>query len=181
MIVVTVQMWPQGAQDRARVLTVGTLALIGQALRDEGDVRKGERLYRVRLYKDTAFGGPEEVPAEGDRRVWREGWVRGHFPGPRGVWDLLGGALRHVLDSRIAGYAGDGQPLSQEQVTEMAHGARRRGLEDAAVLCDQQAQVCRYAALPENALSVEDMQKNTTRAFTSEQLARQIRALMEET
>lgn len=180
MLTVTVQMWPQGAQDRARVLTVGTLALVGQALRDEGDVRKGERLYRVRLYKDTAFGGPAEVPADGDRRIWREGWVRGHFPGPRGVWDLLGGALQHVLGSRIAGYAGEGHPLSQEQIAAMVQAARRQGLEDAAGLCDQQARACRYAALPEHAVSAEDMQKNTTRAFTAEQLARQIRACMEE-
>jgi hypothetical protein len=97
-------MWPGGDATQERVLSVGTISCVGQATRDEGDVRKGERVYDVRLYKDTSFGGPSEPPAQRGDKVWRRGTIRGHFPGARGAWDLLGGALRHLLDARLNSY-----------------------------------------------------------------------------
>jgi hypothetical protein len=105
MVVVSLCMWPGGDRARQRVLSVATLSLLGQAAADRPDlgVLRGERAYRVRLSKDTQFGGPDglSLPLAG---VWRQGTVRGHLPGPRGGWDLLGGALRCLLHGRLHAY-----------------------------------------------------------------------------
>jgi hypothetical protein len=105
MLVVKVCMWPGGDRARERVVSVAAIDLLGQANEDRPDigVRKGERRYRVRLFKDVEFGGPD---ASGDlpATTWRTGRVRGHLPGRRGVWDLIGGALKVVLRDRLDDY-----------------------------------------------------------------------------
>lgn len=106
MLVVKLCMWPRGDRSKERTLAIGTLACIGQATRSEGDVVEGERAYRVRLYKDRQFKGPTEQ-AVADRPlagIWRQGIVRGHLPGRRGAWDLLGGALQVLLGNRLERY-----------------------------------------------------------------------------
>lgn len=107
MILIQVFMVPQGTGPR-RLLTQATLSCVGEATRDlpEAGVTKGSRAYRVVLHKDTAFGGPGEDADLRGARPWKTGTVVGHRPGPRGVWDLLGGALRAVLGSRLDGYSG---------------------------------------------------------------------------
>jgi hypothetical protein len=112
MIVIKVCMWPQGDPSKERILSIGTLALVGVAKHDApvAQVLKGERAYQVRLFKDTLFGGPDGSdpnrirPAPLSRDVWRAGGVRGHMAGPRGAWDLLGGALGTLLGPRLAPY-----------------------------------------------------------------------------
>lgn len=114
MVVVKVCLWPGGRADQEQVLSIATLTLLGQAVRDEPSlgVRRGERAYRVLLFKGPEFGGPAEATEDVLRRasvlgrgaIWKGGGVRGHFPGPRGAWDLLGGALRGLLVDRIQGY-----------------------------------------------------------------------------
>lgn len=111
MLVVKVYLWPLGDASRARLLSQASISLLGQAGRDDPErgIRKGERAYRVRIFKDTDYRGPEdgvdvrEVPSS---KVWREGHVRGHLPGRRGVWDLLGGALQAVIGGRLGDYVG---------------------------------------------------------------------------
>lgn len=111
MIVVKVEMWPGGDPAQARTECIGLVDFQGRATRDEPTlgVRKGERAYRVRLLKMPAFGGPDGSDPERLRRprpsdVWREGTVRGHMPGPRGAWDLLGGVLKVLLGARLKDY-----------------------------------------------------------------------------
>ena len=108
MIVVKVCMWPEGDRSRERLLSLAAIDCIGVASVDipaQGIV-KGERAYRVRLFKDTDYGGPKEGQNLEAASVWRTGYVRGHMPGPRGVWDLLGGALKLVLGDRLSDYKG---------------------------------------------------------------------------
>lgn len=95
MLVVKVEMWPGGDAAKARVISMATWTCLGVA-RDHGD-----RGYKVRLFKDADFGGPTVAPVG---EVWREGTVRGHFPGRRGVWDLLAAGLREVVGRRLEGY-----------------------------------------------------------------------------
>lgn len=101
-------MWPGGDRSRERVLSVGAIDFLAEANADRPDlgVRKGERVYRVRLFKDVDFGGPTAASAEELRTapVWKQTRVRGHMPGPRGVWDLLGGALKVILGHRLEPY-----------------------------------------------------------------------------
>ena len=97
MDVVKLCMWPKGSRQGERVLAIGTLACISQN-------QAGQRTYRVRLYKDTAFGGPDGSGDLHDGQIWREGIVGGHVPGRRGGWDLLGGALRLMLGPRLNPY-----------------------------------------------------------------------------
>lgn len=107
MIVVRVYMRPGGDEKQERLLSTATFACVGQATEDVPalGVRKGERVYRVRLLKDAEFGGPKTDQDDVHlAQVWREDTVRGHMPGPRGVWDLVGGALRVMLGSRLSPY-----------------------------------------------------------------------------
>lgn len=111
MIVVKVCMWPGGDPAHERVECIGLIDFQAQAKTDDASlgVRQGERAYRVRLLKMPQFGGPdgsdpERLRAPRASDVWREGYVRGHQPGPRGAWDLLGGALAVLLGSRLGGY-----------------------------------------------------------------------------
>ena len=120
MMVLKVYMWPSGDQSCEYLMAQATFDLQGVAQRDEPGlgVRKGERAYRVRLLKDTAFGGPQDGVDVNPRltpksRVWREGRVRGHIVGrrgraARGTWDLIGGALRVLLGSRLDRYVDGG-------------------------------------------------------------------------
>lgn len=107
MLVVRVEMWPQGDHTKAYPISLATLACTGVAQRDEPseNVVVGERRYDVRLFKDVAFGGPSGPPLK-DSQVWRQGSVQGHLPGPRGAWDLLGGALNTLLGPRLKKYRG---------------------------------------------------------------------------
>lgn len=117
MLVVKVYMWPGGDQDREHLVCQGTLDCQGVAAHDDGTVKKGERRYRVRLLKGTLFGGPgdgddvrpDNVPRS---KVWKEAMVRGHRPdgrgsAARGVWDLVGGALKVILGRRLSPYVLD--------------------------------------------------------------------------
>lgn len=113
MLVIKIELWPMGREDRKRLWAQGVIDCIGVAKRDDPElgVKKGERAYRVRLLKAPRFKGPKEnevhdVPKS---KVWREGFVRGHIPtkpgrGSRGEWDLLGGALKVLLGNRLADY-----------------------------------------------------------------------------
>lgn len=111
MMVVKVYMWPGGDADAEELLCQATFDCQGEATRDapELGVRQGERGYRVRLLKGPRFGGPGEGAEVRPqyvqkRKVWKEGFVRGHLPGRRGEWDLIGGALRVLLGSRLNPY-----------------------------------------------------------------------------
>lgn len=114
MMVVTISMWPGGSPERARVLSVGTFGLLGQATRDDATlgVKAGERGYTVRLYRDVAFGGPE-VPLPG-APTWRTGFVWGHRPGLRGTWDLVAAGLNVLLERRVESYRGQTEGLPTE-------------------------------------------------------------------
>ncbi len=154
MILVQVFMVPQGTGPR-RLLTQATLSCVGEATRDlpEAGVTKGSRAYRVVLHKDTAFGGPGEDADLRGARPWKTGTVVGHRPGPRGVWDLLGGALRAVLGSRLDGYSGAAVGLGpvtdphDESPREFAAQALEDfALSGRALLSEwQQAQLCERA------------------------------------
>lgn len=102
MMVVKVYMWPGGDSAKARLLGAATLALTGVS---------NTRSYDVRLLKDTSFAGPstdEAIHAAACAGpVWRRGEVRGHRPGDRGIWDLLGAALHKVLGRRLQSYDGE--------------------------------------------------------------------------
>lgn len=106
MVVVKIELWPAGRREQARVLSVAAIDCIGEAKADDraAGVRKGERMYRARLFKDVAFGGPDGSTDLHEAPVWRQGYVRGHIPGRRGGWDLLGGVLRWVLGDRLDDY-----------------------------------------------------------------------------
>jgi len=78
----------------------------------KGQSKEGERRYQVKLLKDAQFSkldlnDPGAVRRPPGREVWRQGWVRGHFPGRRGIWDLVGGALNMMLGSRLVSYRRD--------------------------------------------------------------------------
>lgn len=95
MVVIKLVMWPGGDSEKEYPLSIGTLDKVGPGS------------YRIRLLKDAAFGGPTEATREkvsDSRNVWKSGFVSGHFPGARGAWDLLGGALNAVLGERIVSY-----------------------------------------------------------------------------
>lgn len=103
MVVVKVFMWPGGDESQERLMSVMTLACKGEL--------KGERRYEVRAFKDAAFLSDPQIledPAALHRgareHLWRTEVIRGHFPGPRGVWDLVGGALKVTLGDRLARY-----------------------------------------------------------------------------
>lgn len=102
MLVAKFHMWPLGNEGQARFLGAAALDCIGRS--------GGERRYRVRLLKMPEFKGPEEHELREaltrglKKHIWREGFVRGHRPGPRGTWDLLGGSLRELLSERLASY-----------------------------------------------------------------------------
>ncbi len=101
MLEVTATMWPLGRQDRAYEMASLWLACQGQ------DQATGERSYKVALGKDKAFKGR---PRDPQGPVWRRGFIAGHRAGPRGVWDLVGGALGVLLGSRLHGYRGAVDP-----------------------------------------------------------------------
>jgi len=109
MLLIQVHLIPRGDLSRKRLWSQATIDLQGIANEDDGVHRRGERWYRVRLLKGGRFGGPgpDDDPrphAVPERQVWKEGWVRGHFPGRRGEWDLIGGALKLMLGSRLNSY-----------------------------------------------------------------------------
>lgn len=116
MLVVKVYLWPRGDKRRETLLCQATLDLQGQAQHDvpELGVVEGERRYQVQLLKGTQFGGPgagaDVNPGLLKKSaVWKRGMVRGHRPGgrgraARGVWDLLGGALKVLLGDRLEPY-----------------------------------------------------------------------------
>lgn len=109
MMVLKLYMWPLGHSDRERFLGAALIDCQGQAVKDlpEQGVRRGERAYRVRLLKMPRFGGPSEeqlTQTPRKRDIWRTGFVRGHLPGKRGTWDLIGGALREMLGRRLDPY-----------------------------------------------------------------------------
>jgi len=80
MIVVRVELWPQGDQERASIMGVAMIENVG------GDRDFGE--YRVHLSK---FGG------EG---IWKRGKVSGFQRRRLGPWDLLFLALRNIVGAR---------------------------------------------------------------------------------
>ncbi len=85
MIVVKIYLWPGGDQKRESLLSQAAIDCQGVQF---GDPKDGER--------------PENGP------LWRSGAVRGHFPGRRGEWDLVAGALRQVLGlARLVTYRAD--------------------------------------------------------------------------
>lgn len=106
MLVAHFVMWPGGNRDRAYPLSLATFTLVGVAREDAPalGVRKGERAYDVRLFKDVQFGGPDGTGSLERAPIWRRGSVRGHVPGTRGVTDLVGGALKNLLGPRLAPY-----------------------------------------------------------------------------
>ena len=119
MLVVKVYLWPGGRRDREELLSQATIDMQGIAHHDDPalGVKRGERRYRVRLLKGTRFGGlGDDVDVNphlvSKSKVWREGTVRGHLPGgrgraARGTWDLIGGALKALLGSRLDPYVND--------------------------------------------------------------------------
>jgi hypothetical protein len=126
MVVVSLCIWPGGDRARERELSVATLSLLGQAAADRPDlgVVHGGQAYRVRLFKDTQFGGPDgsgELPLSS---TWRQGTVRGHLPGPRGGWDLLGGALRCLLHGRLHAYVAGELPAVGAATAQSRSGGR---------------------------------------------------------
>lgn len=116
MLVVTFSMWPSGSRKDQRVLSLAALDCIGQARHDapEQGVRMGERAYRVRLFKDVAFGGPDGSGDLDRAPIWRGGRIRGHMPGARGTFDLVGGALKLLLGPRLAAYVQVAQEKQME-------------------------------------------------------------------
>ncbi len=112
MMVVEVWMWPRGDRSKRRFLGAGAFDCQGVASHDDHErgVRKGERWYRVRLTKMPRFGGPgpeelEQALRSGlKKHLWKTELVRGHMPGQRGTWDLIGGALKLMLGRRLQPY-----------------------------------------------------------------------------
>ena len=102
MIVVKIYLWPGGDQKRESLLSQA--AIDCQGVHEE----TGERRYRVRIAKGVQFGGPKDGERPENGPLWRSGAVRGHFPGRRGEWDLVAGALRQVLGlARLVTYRAD--------------------------------------------------------------------------
>lgn len=98
MLVLRVEMWPGG--DAAKKHTIGLAALALQGVTPEG-----VRSYAVKLFKAPEFGGPATDEALlNTPAVWRQGFVTGHVAGPRGTWDLIGGALKVMLGERLNFY-----------------------------------------------------------------------------
>lgn len=108
MVVIKAMMWPGGSPGMEYPLSIATLTCTGHA------PETGERCYEVRLLKGHRFGGPgpddvERIRQPKSRDVWRSFVVRGHFPArrggqARGLWDLLGGALKVGLGFRLNSY-----------------------------------------------------------------------------
>lgn len=105
MLLVKVYMLPNGLPDGKRLLTQATITCTG--------VREDGRTYKARLFKDVQFGGPDDGVVEArvrplpKRQVWRTVTIRGHQPGRRGVWDVLGAVLREALGTRLDDYTPD--------------------------------------------------------------------------
>ena len=80
---------------------------------------------------DTSFGGPDgskPLPAS-ERALWKQGTVRGHMPGPRGAWDLVGGALKVLIGPRLTEYvSGESEAPASPETGELA---RLRAIEAA--------------------------------------------------
>lgn len=116
MLVVKVEMWPNGDPSKARVLSAATFALEGiqRAAEAGGGV---VRSHAVKILKDADFipgGGArfsdsQVYQAPTQRDVWKEGRITGHITGrqgphARGTWDLIGGALKVILGHRLDSY-----------------------------------------------------------------------------
>jgi hypothetical protein len=98
MLVLRVEMWPGGDVTKKRTIGLAALAL-------QGVTPEGVRSYVVKLFKAPEFGGPATDEAVlSDPAVWRQGVVTGHVAGPRGTWDLIGGALKVLLSERLNSY-----------------------------------------------------------------------------
>lgn len=139
MLVIKAYMWPGGDAKGERYLSGMTLACVGAT-------KDGERAYRVEIMKDTNYGGPENVRPRAPHQIWRGGDVRGHFPGRRGVWDLVGGALKALLHSRLDSYTRGGPSA-----------------EDAPVVQPPRARFC-YVAGPFAGSTREEVARNVHRA-----------------
>lgn len=100
-MVVKAYMWPGGNPDREYFMGAATFAL-------EEIESDGKRAYKVTLLKNPNFGGPVESELaehyDNPRKIWRQGRIRGHAYPQRGAWDLIGGALREMLGSRLRDY-----------------------------------------------------------------------------
>ena len=134
MLLVKFLMWPGGDALREHTLSIASLACIGVARQDDAalGIRRGERAYHVKLYKDVQFGGPDGTGALQSAPVWREGWVRGHIPGARGISDLVGGALKLLLGRRLSAYVeyggalGPAEPEAEPVVTALLRATATR-------------------------------------------------------
>ena len=109
MIVVKVEMWPGGDAAKKRMLSVMKVWNV------RVDTETGERGYRIEILKDTSFTDLDMTVDENlvmvkSKDVWKKGMVRGHFPGKRGLWDLLGGSLAALLRERLSTYRGMEEP-----------------------------------------------------------------------
>ena len=88
MIVVKVELWPQGREEDARPLGFAEIANDGQlSMTSEG--REGT--YAIRIFAKTP----------GVRRLWRTGGITGFDRKQFGVWDLLMLCLFDALKDRI--------------------------------------------------------------------------------
>lgn len=95
MIVVRIELWPCGRQERARVMAVGKIWNTCQGTPNSGD-------YLAEIYGGTSAGIP---PEKADRpwdtmRPWKRCEVKGFPRRIQGSWDLLCRALWTMIGSR---------------------------------------------------------------------------------
>lgn len=81
MVVISVDMWPQGDQTKAHSLGKMTLTLKAVGV-------DGRRSYEWEI---TKFGGTG---------VWKKGSISGHDPKTRGPWDLIYRVLAQAVGAR---------------------------------------------------------------------------------
>jgi len=113
MLVVKVYLWPQGNHRQERLLSVMRIFNVGTTPREDAP-EITDRVYVVQILKDATHipGGAERLAGPlppRPREIWRSARIGGHVvgrPGPaaRGVWDLVGGALKVILGRRLAPY-----------------------------------------------------------------------------
>lgn len=82
MLVIQIQMWPQG--DRSRAYSLGTMSV---AL----DPKESTPTRRSYTWRITSFK---------EKRTWKAGRIGGHTPKTRGPWDLVFRILRDVVGVR---------------------------------------------------------------------------------
>jgi hypothetical protein len=91
MIVIKIEMWPQGDSNRAQEFARAYITNDGIES-TESSGAYGD--YRVRLYGGTA-NKPELL-----KRLWRTGFVRTFDRKRKGIWDLLYQALYGIVGTR---------------------------------------------------------------------------------